>query len=213
MALAPVHLVGSQPDHGVETQPINRRLHVGEKHPPHPRVALAENLAGTILGHLTHQGYGEGVEPVSEVLAASLPGRSHTVRLAVVATASPRQGTHDHALLVENVEVPPLHRLDMVMAGNRCSGSGAFLRPQRSRFLDLQYGGRRTCLKPRLNHTPGFARPQQLSKCVLGCHRPASSCGRQAPRFHCKLRGTKSWRPRNDSDGLLRLISSQRQNR
>ncbi|MEY4692496.1 MAG: hypothetical protein RIT19_2821 [Verrucomicrobiota bacterium] len=128
--LAPVHLVGTPPNHGVETQPLIRRLHVGEEHPPHSRVALAEDLAGTLHGHLTHQGHGEGLELLGEVLAATLPGRGHTVHLAVVATASPRQGTHDYALHVEDVEVPPLHRLDMVVAGHRGPGARAFLRPQ-----------------------------------------------------------------------------------
>ncbi len=122
-----------------------------------------------------------GPELLDEVLAAPLPGRSHTVHFAVVASAPPRQGTHDYELLVENVEVPPLHRLDMVVAGHRGPGARAFLRPQRGRLFDLQHEGRRTCLKPRLNHTPGFAKPQQLSKRLLGCHRLASSCGRQAP--------------------------------
>jgi hypothetical protein len=55
------------------------------------------------------------------VLAPPLPRRGHTVHLAVVAKASPRQGTNDHALLVEEVEMPPLHRLDMVEKGNRVS--------------------------------------------------------------------------------------------
>ena len=178
---APVHLVGTHPNHGVEAQPRMCRLHVGEEHPLHPRVALAEDLAGTLHGHLTHQGHCEGLEFLGEVLAATLPGRGHTVHLAVVATASSRQRTDDHALLVEDVEVPPLHRLDMVVAGHRGPGSGALLRPQLGRLLNLQHEGRRTCLKPRLHHTPGFAKPQQLSKRLLGCHRPASFCGRQAP--------------------------------
>ncbi len=185
--LAPVHLVGSHPDHGVETQPLLRRLHVGEEHPPHPRVALAEDLAGTLHGHLPHQGHSEGLELLGEVLAAPLPGRGHTVHLSVVATASSRQGTHDYALLFKNVEVPPLHRLDMVVAGHRGPGARAFLRPQRGRLLDLQHEGRRTCRKPRLHYTPSLTKPNQLSKSLLRCHRRSSSSGRQAPpRFHWK---------------------------
>ena len=185
--LAPVHLVGTHPNHGVETQPLIRRLHVGEEHPPHPRVALAEDLAGPLHWHLPHQGHGEGLELLGEVLAAPLPGRGHTVNLAVVATASPRQGTHDYALLVENVEVPPLHRLDMVVAGHRGPGARAFLRPQRGRLLDLQQEGRGTCLKPRLDYTPSLPKPQQLSKRLLRCHRRSSSRGRQAPPFPLEI--------------------------
>ncbi len=178
---APVHLVGSHPHHVVEAQSRMRRLPVGKEHLPHPRVALAEDLAGTLHGHLTHQGHGEGLELLDEVLAATLPGRCDSIDLAIVATAPSRQRTDDHAFLVEDVEVPPLHRLDMVVAGHRGTGAGALLRPQTIRLLDLQYEGRRTRLKPRLQHTPGFAKPQQLSKRLLGCHRPTSSCGRQAP--------------------------------
>ncbi len=181
MPFAPLHLVGTHPNHGVEAQSRMRRLHVGEEHPPHLRVALAEDLAGTLHGHLTHQGHGEGLERPSEVLAAPISGQCDSIDLAVVATASSRQRTDNHALLVEEVKVPPLHRLEMVVAGHRGPGSVAILRPQRSRLLDLQYEGRRTCLKPRLQHTPGFAKPQQFSKRLLGCHRPASSCGRPPP--------------------------------
>ncbi len=177
MTLAPVHLVGSHPHHGVENQPLIRRFDVGEEHLPHPRVALAEDLAGPLDWHLTHQGHGEGLELLGEGLAAPLPRQGHTVNLAVVATASPRQGTDDQALLVEDVEVPPLHRFDMVVAGHRGPGARAFLRPQRSPLLDLQYEGRGTCLKPRLNHTPDFAKPQQLSKRLLRCHGRSPSCG------------------------------------
>ena len=181
--LEPVHLVGTHPNHGVETQPLIRRLHVGEEHPPHPRVALAEDLPGPLHWHLPHQGHSEGLELLGEVLAATLPRRGHTLHLAVVATASPRQRKHDHALLVENVEVPPLHRLDMVVAGHRGPGARAFLRPQRGRLLDLQQEGRGTCLKPRLDYTPSLPKPQQLSKRLLRCHRRSSSRGRQAPPF------------------------------
>jgi hypothetical protein len=52
---------------------------VGEKHPPHPRVALAEDLAGPLHGHLPHQGHGEGLELMGEVLAATFRGKAHTI--------------------------------------------------------------------------------------------------------------------------------------
>ena len=185
MPFAPVHLVGANPYNRVEAQPLIRRLHVGEELRPHPRVALAEDLAGTLHGHLTHQGHGEGLELLGEVLVASVPGRCDSIDLAVVATASPRQRTDDHTLLNEDVEVPPLHRLDMVVAGDRGPGSSALLRPQRSRLLDRQHEGRRTCLKPRLDYSPRTPKPQQLSKRLFGCHRPGSLCGHQVPpRFH-----------------------------
>ena len=105
VSFPPVHLVGSHPNHVVEAQPRMRRFYVGEKHPPHPRVALAEDVASTLDWHLAHQGQSEGLELLGKQLAAPLPGRSHTVHLAVVATPSPRQHADDHALLVDDVEV------------------------------------------------------------------------------------------------------------
>jgi hypothetical protein len=60
-------------------------FYVSGEHLPHPRVALAENMTGPIHEHLTHQGNGEGFELISEVLSATLRGRSHTVHLALVA--------------------------------------------------------------------------------------------------------------------------------
>ncbi len=114
---------------------------MGEEHPPHPRVPLTEELTGPLRWHLTHQGHGEGLELLAEVLAELLPGRGHTVHLAVVATASPRQDTHDNALLVEDAEMPPLHRLEMVVANYRGAGAHASLRPQVRRFFHLQQEG------------------------------------------------------------------------
>ena len=75
---APVHLVGTHPNHVIEAQPRMRRFHVGEKHPPHSRVALPEDLASTLHRHLSHKGQSEGFELLGEVLAASLPRRGHS---------------------------------------------------------------------------------------------------------------------------------------
>jgi hypothetical protein len=83
--------------------------------------------------------------------------------------------------LVEDIQMPPLHRLDVVVAGHRSSCPSTFLRPQLGRFLNLQEkcGGLR--LKPRLHHVPTLPKPQQLSKGLLRCHRSPSSATRQAP--------------------------------
>ncbi len=167
----PVHLVGSHPNGVVEAQPGMRRFHVGEEHPPHPRVALAEDLSGTLHRHFPHQGTGEGLDLLGEVLAAPLTRLGHTVHLTDIAKASSRQGTHDDALLVEDVEVPLLHRLDMVVAGHRGPGPSTLLRPQVRRFLHLQQEGRGACLKPSLHDTPCLTKPQELSKRILRCHR------------------------------------------
>ena len=183
---APVHLVGTHPDHVIEAQPRMRRFHVGEKHPPHSRVALPEDLASTLDRHLAHEGQSEGFELLGEVLAASLPRRSHTIHLTVIAPAPPWQSAHDHALLVEDIQMPPLHRLDVVVADHRGSCPSTFLRPQLGRFLNLQEkcGGLR--LKPRLHYLPALPKPKQLSKGLFRCHRSPSSATRQAPPSYWK---------------------------
>ena len=140
MPVTPVHPVGSHPHHFVEAQS------------PHPRVALAEDLPGTIHLHLTHQVNREVLELLGKVLTAPRPRWGHTVHLAVIATASSRKGTNDYALLVEGVDVPPLHRLAMVEAGHRGPGTSTFLRPQVRHFLHFLQEGRGACFKPRLHH-------------------------------------------------------------
>ena len=160
MPFAPVHLVDPHPDQVLEAQPLIRRLHLGEKYPPHPRVALPEDLASTLDRHLSHEGQSEGFELLGEVLAASFPRRGHTIHLTVVATKSPWQRAHDHTLLVADIQMPPLHRLDMVVAGHLSSCPSTFLRPQLGRFLHLQEKCRGLRLKPRLQNPPTLPKPQ-----------------------------------------------------
>ncbi len=72
-------------------------------------------LAGTFVRragrHLTHQGHCEGFKFLDEMLAAHLPRRGHAIHLAGSVTASSRQGTSEYALLVQNVQISPLHQL------------------------------------------------------------------------------------------------------
>ena len=107
-------------------------------------------------------------------------GQACTTTIIIPSTSPPRQSTHDHALLVEDIQMPPLHRLDVVVTGHRGSCPSPFLRPQLGRFLNLQEkcGGLR--LKPRLHHPPALPKPQQLSKGLFRCHRSPSSATRQA---------------------------------
>jgi hypothetical protein len=98
--LTPVHFVGSHPLHVVEAQPCMRRSCVGEVHPPHPSVALAEDLADPLHWHLTHRGKYDGLGLLCEVLDGHLPRRGHTVHLAVVAAASSREGKHNYAIFL-----------------------------------------------------------------------------------------------------------------
>jgi hypothetical protein len=112
---------------------------VGEEHPAHPRVPLAKNLAGPLHGHLTHQGHGEDFELLDELRSATLLRRGDTVDHAIVATVSSLQRTDVYALLVEDVEVPLLHWLDMMVAAHRNPGTGTILGPQPGPPFDLQY--------------------------------------------------------------------------
>ena len=176
---APVDLVGPHPYHVLEAQPLIRRLHVGEEHSLHPLVAFAEDLASTLDRHLAHEGQSKGVELLGEVLAASFPRRSHTIHLTVIAPAPPWQSAHDHALLVGDIQMPPLHRLDMVATDHRGSCPSTLLRPQVRSFLHLQEKCGGLWLKPRRHHMPALPKPQQLSKGLFRCHRLASSPTRQ----------------------------------
>jgi hypothetical protein len=184
VSLAPVHLVGTHPSHVLGAQPLIRRLHVGGEHPPHARVALAEDLTGTLHRHLPHEGQGECLEVLSAVLAAPLPGRGHSVHRAVVPTAAAGQREQDDAILVEDVQMAPLQRFDVVIAGHRGSCPRTLLRPQVRRFLHFQHERRGVRVKPCLHHTPGLTQPQQLSKRLLRCHRQRSSATRQATPPH-----------------------------
>jgi hypothetical protein len=165
---------------------------VGEEHSPHPRVALAEDLASTLDRHLSHEGHSEGFELLGEVLTAPLPRRSHTIHLTVIASAPPWQSAHDHALLVEDIQMPSLHRLNMAVAGHRGSCPSTLIRPQLGRFLHLQHKRRSVRLKPSLHRTLGLSQPQQLSKRLLRCHRRSFSCGRDSPPIPLEIASNKN---------------------
>ena len=79
VSFAPAHLVGTHLHHVVEAQPRMRRLHRAQEHPPCPRVALAEDLAGTLDRHLTHLGHCEDLELLGEVLYAPPRVGSHGI--------------------------------------------------------------------------------------------------------------------------------------
>src|SRR5262249_13057376 len=51
--------------------------------------------------------------------AAPFPRRRDPINLSAVAAPASWRRTHNHALLVEDVEVAPLHRFDMVIATHR----------------------------------------------------------------------------------------------
>ena len=91
VVFAPVHFVGSHPKHVIK-KPRMRRLHRAQEQPPFPRVAFAEDLAGSLDRHLTHLGHCEDLKLLGEVGATPLPGRGHTVYVAVVPTKAVRQG-------------------------------------------------------------------------------------------------------------------------
>ena len=82
-----VHLSGSHLHHFVEGQPCMRRLHLGEKHPPHTLVAVTEDPPNILHAPLTDQGHGGGLELLGKVLAALIPKHCDTLHLAVMTTA------------------------------------------------------------------------------------------------------------------------------
>jgi hypothetical protein len=105
-----------------------RRLHVGGEPTPHTRVALAEDLTDTLHGTLPHQGCGDCLKLLREMLDASLSGRCETVDLPIVPKTPSRQPTNDHALLVEEVKMPALQRFDTAMKAHMGHGSATLLR-------------------------------------------------------------------------------------
>jgi hypothetical protein len=62
-----------------------------------------------------HQKQGEGSGLLDEVLAGAFPERTHTLHLDVVPASAARHRGDDHPLLVEDIQVSPPHRLDMVV--------------------------------------------------------------------------------------------------
>jgi hypothetical protein len=109
------------------------------------------SATGMLRGHLTHHGHGRGLELLNWVLGTAILRRSHTLQLAIFATTSSWQAKNDHALLVEDVQVPPLYRLEMVIVGHRGPGSINLFRPQRYRFFPLKHESEGTCLKQRFH--------------------------------------------------------------
>ena len=111
-----------------------------------PRERAAKMIAD---GHARLATEAEEVE--SRRSSALLDGDCEPRRLAPIASGRTElrklgQEFRNAAVYGERL-LAVLHRLDMVVAGPPGPGSVALLRPQRSRLLDLQYEGRRTCLK------------------------------------------------------------------
>ena len=98
------------------------------------------------------------------MLAPSLPGRSHPVNLVVRGTSPPGQGTDNHALLVKDVEVPPLHRFDMIIASDFLLEHIALLLPELWGLLHRNYEGIVLLFERRADYSPGFPQSQQAMK-------------------------------------------------
>ena len=157
--------------------------HIRESLPPSIRLA---RFTGISRIRVTARGSNSRVK----FLLRPSPRRPDAVHHAVLATAPSRQRANDHTLLVDDIEMPPLHRLVMVVTGNRGRNLATLLRPQRNRLLQLQHEPRGPCIKPLLDYTPSHPKYQQLSKLLLQRHRRSSSCGRQASlQLHRKQRG------------------------
>ena len=72
-------------------------------------------------------------------------------------------------------DLPTCRLADLVVGDHWDCGPLNIVPPQFRRFLNLQENYRGLWLKPRLDHTPVFTKPQRLSKSLFRCHRSASS--------------------------------------
>ena len=109
------------------------------EHPPHSLIGFAQNLTRFLDGHLAHQRQGEGFEFLAKMFAAPFPRRSHPINFPILTALASRQRADNHALLIEDVEMPPLHRLDMIVTRHWMPVLGAFLRPNGFGFLHANH--------------------------------------------------------------------------
>jgi hypothetical protein len=119
VACAPPVLGRTNRDYVVKAQPGICPLHVDEVQTINPRIALAEDLASWLDPHLLHQGQCEGLGLLCEAPAPPIPRQGHRGYPVVVITSPPQQRAHNQALLVEDIGIPPLQRLDSVVLANR----------------------------------------------------------------------------------------------
>jgi hypothetical protein len=61
-----------------------------------------------------------------------LPWRGHTVNRVIVPSAAARQDAEDHELLAEDIQLEPLHRFNVVVAGHWNSAAHAFFSGHKS---------------------------------------------------------------------------------
>src|SRR5260370_36541391 len=96
------------------------------------------------------------------MLPPPLPGRWHPVTAPILAAPASGQGAHDHALLVEDVEVPPLHRLNVVITGDRLPAPGGLFSPQSLGFAHTNHKRIPFHFVVSTDHSPTRTQSQQL---------------------------------------------------
>lgn len=175
LSFADVHLVHSDPDHFGEIQNRVGIANVRPQQTPQTGIALAEDLPGPRHRHLPHQGQGERLELLGEVLTLALPGRRNRPNLVTPLATSPRQRAENFGSLPEGIQMPPSSRFGVVVADHRRPFTGTFrtlqTRPEPLGLLHHdQKTFRRLGLVLRGYDRPPIIQLQQPSKCLLGNH-------------------------------------------
>src|SRR5437870_9818127 len=104
------------------------------------------------------------------MLAPPFPRRGHSINRSVLAAPASRQRAHNHALLVKYVQMPPLHRLNVVVAAHRLPALGALLRPQCFGLLDANHKRVALHFIVGADHFPAQPQSQQFLKRLFRCH-------------------------------------------
>jgi hypothetical protein len=134
------------------------------------RVTLLVPSAHARFRHLAHERQRKGFKFLAEMFTAPFPRRRDPIDLSAAAAPASRQRTHNHALLVEHVEVAPLHRFDMVMATHRLTAFGTLLRPKRFGLANTDYKSVLVCFIFGAHNLPTRPKSQQLLKRLFRCH-------------------------------------------
>ena len=116
MTLVDTHLIHPNAAHVAKVRLRIGRIHLPEKHAPQPGVGFAHDLAYFTDGHLPHEQQAKGFKLFGEVRAQPLPGRTHSKDMAALTALAARQSAGDLAMVLEDIEMPPSHHFDVVVA-------------------------------------------------------------------------------------------------
>ena len=75
------------------------------------------------------------------MLAPAFPRWSHSIDLAILLAQAARERADDHTFLIEDIEVSPLHRFDVIVARDPLLQTSALLWPELGRLLHRDHKG------------------------------------------------------------------------